>query len=147
MATGFVDRIKGKITQDPQTFWIGGTPQYGAVATQAVTASSTVAAQNVNSYGITTINASTGNLCVFRLQKPGFAGQFKTIQLNPCSSVGGIFLTASTDGSITFNGSSFSVIKSTIAGSIIELTATSTNNWATAGLVNSSATHTLSTTT
>ena len=156
MATGFVDRIKGKVTHDPNTLWIAGTPQYGTVSAQTMSLSSAAstsdpgAAPLVNAYGTSVINCSSGPNIV-RLAPPTFPGQSKTIQLNfvvPGSSlVGALWTKASTDGSIMYNGSSFSVVKSTVGPSVIQLIATSVTNWAVSGLFNSSATHTFSTST
>lgn len=126
MASGFIQRWKGKANFDPGALWVGGLPLFGGGALQSLSLS-TVQNSVINSYGVTAISATSG-IVVVRLQKPAFANIEKTIQLTTVSS--GIFITASTDGSVTINGSSINTtIKSTLAGTI-SLMATSTANWA-----------------
>jgi hypothetical protein len=134
MASGFVQRWKGKADFDPSCLWVAGQPIYGPTASASVVLVS-------SSLGASTLNGSFNNLLssasttqsIVRLRKPMYAGSQMTVQVSTASGLG-IILTASTDGSITFNGSSLSVAKST--GSIVqtlELNATSTANWAITG--------------
>lgn len=130
MATGFQQRFKGKILA--AQIWIqGGGPLAGAGAIQALSTSSTTT--TITNAGVTTINSSSV-LSIWRLAPPtqSVLGLSKTVQLSPVSS--GVFVTASTDGTVLFNGSSINTtFKSTVV-SVIELVATSTTNWAIAGV-------------
>jgi hypothetical protein len=130
MAGGFVQRWKGRASFDPGTFTIGGQAVYGASATANVTLVS-------SSLGASTLKATYNNLlssasttqAIVRVDKPAFAGDKCVVQLSTLGGLG-VILTVSTDGSVTFNGSSFSVAKST--GSIVQtlkLEASSTANW------------------
>lgn len=129
MATGFVQRFKGKIALAGNNgLVVGGIPLYGTGAVQTLsTASANFTA--INGVPVSVITASSA-INVWNLPKPSFGGQTKCLQLLVSS---GILVTASTDGSRTFNGSSNSVFKST-QNSIIELQATSTLNWAITGV-------------
>jgi len=124
MASGFVQRWKGKASFDPSAFRIGGVAMYGSAAVQ----STNVYGSTFNITGTyVTISASSA-MAYGRIAKPAYAGDYTLIQLTTVSS--GIFLTASTDGSVTINGSSINTtLKSTLAG-VIVLEATSTANWA-----------------
>lgn len=153
MATGFVQRYKGKIAVPVGGIYIGGTQLSGSAADfntisgsatlQALTSASTTS--TITNTGPTTI-ASSSALTIWRLAKPTSPGQDKVIQLTTVSS--GVFITASTDGSVLLNGSSINTtIKSTVAANI-DLFATSTSNWAIVGLfISTLATLTISTTT
>ena len=127
MPSGFVNRWKGKIAADQ--IWIGGQSLVGPASGQTLSTGS--ATNIIAASGVTSI-AATSVLAIFRLQKPTVTNTEKTIQLTTVSS--GIFITASTDGSVTLNGSSINTtIKSTLAG-VIALVATSTSNWAIVGV-------------
>jgi hypothetical protein len=132
MASGFVQRFKGKVNFAPSGLWIGGSPLFGAGSAQNLTlASATVSIGAITNYGLTTINA-TSAVAIARLARPAYPGQAKTLQLTAISSA--VFITASTDGSVTLNGSSINTtFKSTVA-SVITLVATSSANWAIDGL-------------
>src|ERR1035437_5935257 len=96
MATGFVNRFKGKVNFAPGGLWLGGAPLFGAGSLQNLTlAGSSISIGAINNFGLTTINA-TSMLAVARIAKPAYAGQAKTIQLTAVSS--GVILTTSTDG-------------------------------------------------
>lgn len=142
MASGFVQRWKGKI--DVDQIWISGQPVYGPAITQ--TLSTTSATHTINQSGVTTIANSSG-ADVWRIASPTIIGIEKTIQLTTVSS--GTFICANSSAAAaapTFNGSSNTVVKMLNAG-IIELRATSTSNWAITGVFPSSLGLTISTTT
>lgn len=130
MATGFVQRFKGKIQAD--ALYVKGQGVYGAGAAQSLTlASATASIGTINASGVTAISA-TSIKAIARLSKPTYVGEFKTIQLTTVSS--GILITASTDLSVFFNGSTGNTtILSTLAVSF-NLVATSTTNWAISGI-------------
>lgn len=127
MASGFVQRWKGKASFDPNAFRIGGQSMYGSGAQQAITLAGSSIGISTISGTYVTITASS-MMAVARLAKPLFAGDYTAIQLTTISS--GILITTSTDGSVTINGSSINTtIKSTLSG-VIVMEATSTSNWA-----------------
>lgn len=139
MATGFSQRWKGRIAA--RQLWLGSPAVQvtatggdlntiaGSATLQALTTSSTTS--TITNTGPTTI-ASSSALTIWRLAPPTSPGMDKLIQLTTVSS--GVFITTSTDGSVLLNGSSLNTtIKSTIA-TIIDLFATSTSNWAIAGV-------------
>jgi len=129
MASGFVQRWKGKIACDE--LWVGGQllAGGGGVGVQTLSLGNTTG--TLTNYGVTAISATSG-LAIVRLASPNYANQSKTIQLTTVSS--GIFITASTAGTVFINGSSINTtIKSTLAG-VLELVATSTSNWAITGV-------------
>lgn len=152
MATGFVQRYKGKIALPVGGLWIGGVQITGSGAdfnsisgqgtVQALTTASAVT--TITNTGVTTINASSA-LLIYRLARP-VPGAEKVIQLNPVSS--GVFITVSTDGSVLLNGSSINTtIKSTVAANI-NLSGNSTSGWTiTSVFISTLATLTLSTST
>ena len=130
MATGFVQRFKGKI--EVHSFTVRGQPQIGLAATQNVALIS-------SSLGASTVSGPFGNLLSsgsttqssVRLPLPRFAGNRKVFQV---STGFGIILTASTDGSIIFNHSTLSVAASTGSTTYsLEIVATSTTNWVVVG--------------
>ena len=152
MATGFVQRWKGKVALPVGGLWIGGV-QYsgsgndlntisGSGSLQALTTASAVT--TITNTGVTTIAATSGIL-VYRLARPVPGGD-KVIQLTTVSS--GIFITASTDGSVLLNGSSINTtIKSTVAANI-NLMGNSTSGWTINSVfISTLATLTISTTT
>ena len=142
--SGFVERYKGKVTMDQGSATVAGFPLYGkgSVTTFSSTPGAGISTGfAIPAYGISLVASSANNS--FVIQPPQYIGEFKTIQT---STVGGtVVFMASTNGSITFNGSSFSVVKSTVGNSVYELLATSSVNWALTVQTNSSVTHTLST--
>lgn len=153
MATGFVDRWKGKITVDAAAQWVQGQPLYGAASVQTISTAASATFPNTTAvdgssatnFGVSIVKSSATS--VITMRAPSYAGQFKLVQISTLNTAANIFLKVSTGGGVTLNGSSFSVIQSTIGNSILEFVATSTVNWAFAGLNNSTATHALTTTT
>lgn len=154
MATGFVQRFKGKIALAQGGLYIGGTQVnatgvdlnalVGQSVQQNILSTTSTGTGTITNTGPTTISSSSG-INVYRLARP-ISGCEKLIQLTTVSS--GVLITASTDGSVTINGSSINTtIKSTVAA-VIDLVGTSTSNWAIAGLfISTLATLTLSTST
>lgn len=154
MATGFVDRFKGKTTFDAAALLVGGLPQYGPQSVQVISTtaanafpgSSFVDGSTITPYGVTLLASSAAAVAV--ISPPRYAGQFKVIQISSIPATSIFIMTSTTQsGKVGINGSSMTVIKSTVGWSVLEFVATSTANWTFAGLNNSSATHTLSTTT
>lgn len=127
MASGFIQRWKGKATFDPAAFWVGGVPLYGPASAQTV---GNVAAQSTVSifgYGVTNIAASTQQVFA-RLPAPPFAGIDKTIQA--VAGTTGFFVTL--PAGVTFNGTTMNTIKSTVNG-VVTLVGQSSVNWAVTG--------------
>lgn len=151
MATGFVQRWKGKV--NAAQLWLAGTQivasgsdintLIGGSSLEAL--STTSGYPNIKNNGMTTI-ASSSVLTTWRLATPAYAGQMKTINMITVSS--GLFITTSTAIVTSLNGSSINnTMKSTQTG-IISLEATSTTNWNITGLFGSSVSFlTISTTT
>ena len=129
MATGFVQRFKGKIQAD--AIFVKGQAFVGPAASQSLSTSSTAFVTPSITAPFASIASGT-NAYIYRLPKPTFAGQQQVIQLTAVSTLG-VFFTASTDASALIAGSSINTtLKSTIA-SLISLQATSTSNWAIIG--------------
>lgn len=125
MASGFVQRFKGKATFDASSLWLAGTPLFGPGSVQTL---STASATNsiAQGAGISILTASSV-IAIFRVPVPAYASQERTLQLSVSS---GIFITVSTAGAVGINGqSSVNTIKST-QNSVVVLEATSTTNWA-----------------
>ncbi len=153
MATGFVDRWKGKITVDASAQFIAGTPLYGPASVQNVSTltagsltpnSSFVDGSTVTNYGVTIVQSSAGG--VMTMQAPSYVGQFKIVLISTIGS-STLFLKMGSTATVKINGSSFWIVKSSIGNSALEFVATSSVNWALGGVQNSTVTHTLSTTT
>lgn len=129
MATGFVQRFKGKIEAD--SLWVKGVQVAGAGAAANVSLiSSSLGASTLSGSISVLLSSGSTTQAIVRLSRP-FAGATKTIQV---STGLGVIITASTNGSITFNGSTLSVAAS--SGSTcytLELVGTSTVNWAVVG--------------
>lgn len=118
MATGFVDRFKGKIATPVGGLFIGGTQvtTTGADAnTSAGTGTvftSTGSASTATAYNPTTISAGFGlkqlfpgsTQPIFRLPKPTQGGGFVTINYSTINGSTGLILTLSTDGSVVLQG-------------------------------------------
>lgn len=133
MASGFIQRWKGKANFDPSSLWVAGSPLYGPGSAQSL--STTSASALISNGGVTAISA-TSVIAIYRLQAPAYASQEKTIQLTTVSS--GVFITLYPStlvaAAVFLNGSSINcVIKSTQAG-VVSLCATSTANWAIVGV-------------
>ena len=125
MATGFVERYKGKYTADPNSTRIAGVPMYGSATQQLGTPTSTGSTVVVGNVTVARINASSTTAFV-RLPAITFIGQPLAIEVFGVGSTStAIFFTAAAGQ--TFLGSSFSVIRST-ASVTLELQATSTVN-------------------
>lgn len=125
MASGFVQRWKGKGTFDASSLWIAGSPMYGGGSVQTLSTASATALIT-NGPGIAVI-ASSSAIFTYRLAAPSFASAEKTIQMTVSS---GIFITVSTNNTVGINGqSSVNTIKST-QNTVLVLEATSTTNWA-----------------
>jgi hypothetical protein len=129
MTTGFVQRFKGKIAA--AEIYVGGVPTFSPGILQSTTIAGAAAEiGTLTNYGVSAVTASTV-LAVARLASPQYPGQQKVIELVSVSS--GIKITASTDGSVTFNGGTYNTITSTLAGNIA-LMAGSTTNWVITGV-------------
>lgn len=131
MATGFVERYKGKYTADANSTRIAGIPMYGTVTQQVATPTSTGSTVVVGNVTVVRVNASSTTAFV-RLPSITFVAQPLAIEVFGVGSTStAIFVTAAAGQA--FIGSSFNTIKST--GSFtMELQATSTVNWAIMGV-------------
>ena len=132
MATGFVQRFKGKITVGAGGFWVRGNPVYGAMSQQSLSTSSTAFVVSTISGNYTTIASGT-NAYIYRLGLPAYAGDVNVIQITSVSTLG-VFFTASVDATVTINGSSVNTTFKSTQASVIQLVATSTANWAITGV-------------
>lgn len=163
MATGFVDRLKGKATAAVGSTWIAGVQvnTTGADANTSVgmgapylsTGSSAAVA-----YTPVTISAGFGlkqlfpgsTQPLFRLPKPTLGGGFVTINYSTINGSTGLILTLSTDGSVTLQGVGSTGSTASFAGSggstltncikstqshQIELQSISTTQWLFCGVV------------
>ena len=132
MATGFVQRFKGKVAFDKGSFWMAGQPIYGAAAAGTVALVSSSLGYSTVGAAFTALQSSgTTTKSIAHLKPPPFIGFDMMIQ-NPSGS--SLILMASTDGSITFNGSTLSVATSTGSTALtLEIVATSSANWAIVG--------------
>lgn len=120
MATGFVQRFKGKIAAEQ--LWVGGSAMVGPAA---ATLYSTAGTQTLGKEAVSLINASSAK-SVFTLGFDPVPGLEKHIYLTAVSS--GVQIKAKTN---TLIGSSTStVITSTIALQMITLIGMSTTTWA-----------------
>lgn len=145
MASGFVSRWKGKIkasvayidTAYITNFGTANRTLYGSAATQTLTlVSSSLGASTVSASIALLLSSGSTTTAIVRLSPPQFAGQPVLIQMSTLGLGGlGFMITASTAGAVTFNGSSDTVVASTIASTnyTLDLRATSTTNWAILG--------------
>jgi hypothetical protein len=135
MASGFVQRFKGKVNFAPGGLWVGGQPIYGGSAsgTLALVSSSLGASTASQAINVLTSSGSTTQ-SILRLAKPPFAGFDMLIQMSTLSGLG-LIVTASTAGAVTFNGTTATAMASTGNSTAValELMATSTANWAIMG--------------
>ena len=151
MASGFVQRFKGKIKAS--VAWIdtanittlnistasgaaviAGHVLYGAGAIQNLSLiSSSLGASTIGSTAsfVNLLSSASTTQSIVRIPAPTFAGEAIVIQT---STSMGYILTASTAGAVTFNGSSLTAAASTGgAPYVLSLEATSTANWAIVG--------------
>jgi|SRR5882672_4700870 len=140
MATGFVQRFKGKVTFDAGALWLAGQPLYGPGSAQSI---GSVAAQSTTTLtggGISSILASTQPIFA-RLPAPTIVGIEKTIVFTVGSSGAWVTLPAG----VTFSGSTFNTIK-TVTNGAASLVGVSSIVWAITGFA-STGTLTFSTST
>src|SRR5512143_2392934 len=133
MATGFVSRWKGKVTASE--FYVRGQPVFGKTAAQslAVVSSSLGASTSAGTY-ITLLSSGSTTQYIVRIEPPNFPGDQRLFQVSTAGVGLGVILTASTDGSITFNGSSLSVMKSSgTTSQVVHMVAMSSVNWLISG--------------
>lgn len=133
MASGFVQRFKGKISV--AELWIKGQPMFGKSALQnlAVISSSLGASTSSGTY-VNLLSTGSTTQYIVRIEPPQFTGDLRVFSVSTGGVGLGAILTASTDGSITFNGSSLSVAKSSgTTSQVIRMEATSSANWAITG--------------
>lgn len=133
MATGFVERYKGKYTADPNSTRIAGVPMYGSATQLTFTPTSTGSTVTIPNITVARINASSTTAFI-RLPQITFIGQPMAIEVFGVGSTStAIFISATPSSVAGFIGSSFNTIKST--GSFtMELQATSSINWAIMGV-------------
>lgn len=125
MASGFINRAKGKSDFSRSDLYVAGMAVYGHQTPQ-VTLSTASTTNVINGWGFTMIGASSAKYAYY-LQKPRVEMLDKVIIANTVSSA--VLIAVSTDGSITINGSSYSVFQSTVP-CVLRMSPTSTSNWA-----------------
>ena len=161
MATGFIDRYKGKFTQGVGTQWIAGVQvnTTGADCNTSVgTGTVYTSTGSTTAFGPTTISAGFGlkrllpgsSSPIFRVPAPAQGGGWLTIEYSTINGSTGLILTFSTDGSVvlegvgstgstaSFAGSGGSTISNTIKSTQshqIELQSISSVKWLFAGVV------------
>lgn len=134
MATGFTTRWKGKIAA--AEIWVSGQPIAGPSARQSLTlVNSSLATPTSAGTFINLVSSGSTTNSLVNIEKPNFVGDCRLFVMSTLNGLG-VTLLASTAGAgtVTFNGSSNTVIKST--GSTvqsIEMMATSLTNWALVG--------------
>jgi hypothetical protein len=163
MATGFVDRYKGKVAQPIGGMFVGGIQVLatgpdmntcvgtGTVFTSTGSASTIAFTPTVVSsgFGLKQLNP-TSTQPIFRLPPPAFPGGWTTIVYSTINGSTGLILTFSTDGSVTlvgvgstgstasFAGSGGSTLSNTLKSTQshqIELQSISSAKWLFAGVV------------
>jgi hypothetical protein len=147
MATGFVERFKGKYTSDPNTTRVAGIPMYGPATEQTLTPTSTGSTVTVGTVTVARVNASSTTAFI-RLPGITFVGQPLAIEIFGVGSTSTANFITAAPGQ-TFSGSSYSVMRST-QNITLELQATSSVNWAVMGTFSTTVTYyapSLSTTT
>jgi hypothetical protein len=138
MASGFVQRFKGKAKFGQvwtDQLYINGRAQYGAGAIQNLALiSSSLGASTVSGTIVNLLSSASTTINIVKLPTPLFAGQDMLLNLSTGTVGLGYIILASSAGTnaVTFNGSSDTVMASTVTAtpSIVSLTATSTANWA-----------------
>ena len=129
MASGFTNRWKGKV--NASELWVAGQPALGKSAAQrlALVSSSLGASTTAGTY-ITLLSSGSTTQAIVRIEPPLFPGDRRFFQVSTLGVGLGVILTASTNGSITFNGSSLSVAASSgTTAQGLSLVAMSSANW------------------
>lgn len=164
MVTGFVDRLKGKITMPVGGQYIAGV-QVNTTGADANTAAGAGTVYTSTGLGQTNIPFSTvvissgfglkqlfptSSQPIFRLPKPVSPGGWVTINFSTINGSTGIIFTVSTDGSVVFSGVGSTGSTASFAGSggstlsncikstqshQFELQAVSTTTWLFAGVL------------
>ena len=135
MATGFTQRFKGKINIGASGLWVHGRSIYGNASTQRLPLMcSSLGYSSANASIVTLLTSASTTQGIVKIAAPPFPNYKMLFQVSTLNAGGGIILMASTDGSIGFNGSTLSVAKSSgTTAQVLELVATSSNNWAIIG--------------
>ena len=161
MATGFIDRYKGKFTQGVGTQWIAGVQvnTTGADCNTSVgTGTVYTSTGSTTAFGPTTLTNGFGlkrlipgsSSPIFRLPPPLQGGGWTIIEYSTINGSTGLIFTVSTDGSVTLEGVGSTGSTASFAGTggstlttcfkstqshQVQLLAISTVKWLFAGIV------------